>query len=308
MNAPLLEGVDAWAAWLGSRELPVLARTLHEIEAAARDRDRVSAAHVAEVVLHDPLATVRLLRYIQQHRKARQVADITTISHALMMLGLEPFFRTFDGVASLERMLASRPRALAGAMCVMSRARHAALCAREWARKRHDLEVDEVVVAALLHEMAELMMWCFNHEKMLDINQLREVRVVSRSTTAQRAVLGFALLDLQLKLTERWDLPPLLHDLMDDHQSRKPRVLNVSLATAVARHCAYGWDDPALAHDWHAIGSLLDIPDEEARRVVLRMALAAARDWRWYGVAPAAALLPLTHEAPFDERGGSAAE
>ena len=165
MNAPYLEGVDAWAAWLGGRELPVLARTLREIEAAARDRDRVSAAHVAEVVLHDPLATVKLLRYIQQHRHVSQVTDITTISHALMMLGLDPFFRTFEQQRSLESVLRPHPQALNGALYVMSRARHAALCARDWARKRHDLEIDEVVVAALLHEMAELTMWCFNHEK-----------------------------------------------------------------------------------------------------------------------------------------------
>ena len=293
MNAPELHGLEAWAAWLGERELPVLARTLVEIEAAERNCDKVSAAQVAEIVLHDPLATLKLLRYIQQHRHASQKTDVTTISHALMMLGLEPFFRSFAGQRTLQESLAGQPQALQGALMVISRARHASLCAKDWARRRHDLEIDEVVVAALLHEMAELMMWCFGHELMIKINDLRESHAVFRSTTAQHAVLGFALIDLQLKLTEFWQLPRLLHDLMDDYHTRKPRVLNVTLSTAVARHCSYGWDDPALPTDWQSIGRLLDIPDAQARGTVIRAALAAAREWRWYGVPPVAALLPL---------------
>lgn len=293
MNAPELHGLEAWAAWLGERELPVLARTLVEIEAAERNCDKVSAAQVAEIVLHDPLATLKLLRYIQQHRNASLKTDVTTISHALMMLGLEPFFRTFSGQRTLQDTLAGRPLALQGALTVISRARHASLCARDWARRRHDLEIDEVVVAALLHEMAELMVWCFGHELMIKINDLLGSRTVFRSTTAQHAVLGFALIDLQLKLTEFWQLPRLLHDLMDDYHARKPRVLNVTLSTTVARHCAYGWDDPALPTDWQSIGRLLDIPDAQARGTVIRAALAAAHEWRWYGVPPVAALLPL---------------
>ena len=59
MNAPELHGLEAWAAWLGERELPVLARTLVESEAAERNCDKVSAAQVAEIVLHDPLATLK---------------------------------------------------------------------------------------------------------------------------------------------------------------------------------------------------------------------------------------------------------
>ena len=78
-----------------------------------------------------------------------------------------------------------------------------------------------------------------------------------RSEAAQREVLGFPLIALQLELAHEWQLPDLLCDLMDERHALTPRALNVSLAVAVARHSAHGWDDAALPDDFAAIGRLI---------------------------------------------------
>lgn len=281
-----------WVARLSGQPLPVLRSTVLAIHAFARDPDSVSAQQVSEVVLRDPLLTLKLLRYLQQHRRASQDTDVTTIAHALMMMGLERFFRDFCGQTALEDLLSPHASALDGALHVVSRARHAALCAREWARIRHDIEVDEVMVAALLHDLAELLIWCFEPEIMLKIKCLQESGAAVRSVSAQRAVLGFALLDLQLALADAWQMPRLLHDLMDDHHAGKPRVRNVVLAVQVARHCASAWDGPALADDYSEIAQVLDISKHDVHKSVVRTALAAAREWRLFGVLPAVTTLP----------------
>ena len=291
----LTNDMPRWVARLSGQPLPVLRSTVAAINAFARDPESVSAHQVSEVVLRDPLLTLKLLRYLQQHRRASQDTDVTTIAHALMMVGLDRFFRDFRGQTALEDLLSPHPLALNGALQVVSRARHAALCARDWARIRHDIEMDEVMVAALLHDLAELLIWCFEPEIMLKIKYLQESGVAVRSVEAQRAVLGFALLDLQLALAEAWLMPRLLHDLMDDHHAGKPRVRNVVLAVQAARHCAHGWDDPALADDYSEIAQVLDISKHDVHKSVVRTALAAAREWRLFGVLPAAAMLPLIY-------------
>jgi len=299
--------VADWVRQLGRREPPVLARTVRELAVLAADEDNATPQRVADVVLHDPLMTLKVLQYIQLNRHASQRTEITTIAHALMMLGLGPFFRHFSRQPTLEAMLESWPPALEGALAVASRARHAALYARDWAAERHDIEVDEVMIAALLHDVAELLLWCAAPLQAMRIQDLQRADHALRSEDAQRMVLGANLVDVQLTAAKEWRLPAVLHHLMDDHHVRRPRETNVILAAALARHSARGWNDAALAHDYEEIGRMLGLAPENARWRVIRVALAAARDWSWYGVPPAAALLPLITSGVHDARAAGGA-
>lgn len=280
-----------WVQEFGRRELPVLARMIDELAAMHADVDNVSTQQLAELVMHDPLMTFKVLRYIQQRRHRSQRVDVTTIAHALMMLGLNPLFTHFLGQETLQSRLGHHPAALDGALAVVSRARHAALYARDWAALRHDIEIDEVTTAALLHDFAELLLWACAPQQAMLIQELQQDHHM-RSEAAQRAVLGFPLIDLQLELAREWQLPGLLCELMDERQANRPRALNVSLAVAVARHSAHGWDDAALPDDFTAIGRLLGISPAAARDRVVKVAVKAAQDWEWYGVPPAIALMP----------------
>ena len=280
-----------WIAEFGRTELPVLARTIAELAKIGEDVDRVSMPHVADLVMHDPLMTFKVLRYIQQRRRRSQVVDVTTISHSLMMLGIDPFLSHFAEQEPLEERLAANPMALGGARAVISRARHAALYARDWAVLRHDIEIDEVTTAALLHDLAELLLWCFAPATAVEMQDTQRI-FQKRSEAVQREVLGFPLISLQLELAHAWQLPDLLCDLMDERNALTPRSLNVSLAVAVARHSAHGWDDAALPDDFTAIGRLIGLSPDGARERVLRIAeKAAAQSVEWYGVEP---LLPET--------------
>jgi HD-like signal output (HDOD) protein len=280
-----------WLQRFGQGELPVLERTTAELERIRADVDRVSTQHVSDVVMHDPFMTFKVLRYIQQRRRKSQRVDVTTIAHSLMMLGLDPLLEHFSGQESLQSRLAGNPQALEGALNVISRSRHAALYARDWAGLRHDIEIDEVITAALLHDFAELLVWCYAPDLAIEM-QDRQREQHLRSEAVQRQVLGFPLIDLQLELAHGWQLPDLLCDLMDERHAATPRALNVSLAVALARHSGNGWDDAALPDDYAAIGRLIGLSADGARDRVIKTALKAAADWEWYGVPPAAAKLP----------------
>ena len=279
-----------WIREFGRAELPVLARSVAELERVAADIERFTTAQVSELVMHDPLMTFKVLRYIQQNRHRSLMVDVTTIAHALMMIGLNPFLTHFSGQESLQTRLGHHPAALEGAMTVVSRARHAALYARDWAVLRHDIEIDEVTTAALLHDLAELLLWACAPQQAMLIQELQQEHHM-RSEAAQRAVLGFPLIALQLELAHEWQLPDLLIELMDERHAHTPRALNVSLAVAVARHSANGWDDAALPDDYAAVGRLIGGGLQGARDRIIKVAVKAAADWAWYGVPPAAAKL-----------------
>ena len=206
--------------------------------------------------------TLRVLAYIEASRRSSQTADITTIDRAVMMIGITPFFARFDNLPLVEDRLKEQPQALIGLLRVIARAREASIFARDWAVQRHDLDVDEVTIAALLHDSAEILLWSFAPTLMLDIRALQANNRGLRSATAQEAVLGIQTTALQLALARAWRLPELLLSLMDDSHAEHPRVRNVIHAVNLARHSANGWNDPAIPDDIAEISKLLGISGE----------------------------------------------
>lgn len=278
---------------LGNRDVPVLACTVASLRRMRREEDRATARDISRVVLRDPLMTLKALRFAEAKRSPKQVSDITTVEHVVMMHGIGEFVRAFADLTPLETILAKNPIALDGALRVVSRAQHAAAFARAIASRRHDKESDEVIIAALLHDLAELMLWLHAPREEAEIRYLVDHAHGLRSAAAQRFVLGFTHGQLQHALADAWTLPRLLQRLMDDEHAENPRVVNVVLATRLARHLAHGWYDAALPDDYEDLRTLLASSDDAARRMVRAASLNAARLWTDTGIRPIAAGIPL---------------
>jgi HD-like signal output (HDOD) protein len=279
--AELPRNDSAWVHALDAVEIPVLGRTVEELARLRENEERIIARDIARVLLHDPMFTLRVLRYLQAHRRAAQITDITTVEHALMMLGIGQFFAHFGDLPAVESSLAGQPLALDGLMHVVNRAHHAALYAHDWAKLHFDRRADEVAIAALLHDITEMLLWCFAPEMALQIAALLRADRSMRSGDAQLRVLGFKLADLQAALIAQWRLATLLQSLMDDAHATNPRVMNVALAVNLARHSALGWDNPALPDDYAAVHQFLKLEQAEVLGRIRRVAVQAqgARDW-----------------------------
>ena len=127
--------------------------------------------------------------------------------------------------------------------------------------------MEEVRIAALLHDLAEILVWCFAPKLGLDILALQSSQAGMRSADAQKSTLnGQTFLDIQLELCKQWHLPELLLRLIDEHNAEQARVRNVWLAVRLARHSAHGWEDPALPDDYKDIGELLNLTPEAVRQ------------------------------------------
>lgn len=284
--------IERWIEVIGLAQLPVLGQTLRQITSLRSDEENVRPRDISQLVLHDPLMALRVLRFLKARHKDRMQTEITTIEHAVMMMGVSPFFRTFTNLRSLDTELASKRPAWLGLIAVVGRARHAAMHAREWALLRHDVESDEVVIATLLHDMAEMLLWYFTPTLAQEIDARLAADATQRSVDVQRAVLGFGLNELQVALAAAWDLPPLITSLMDDYRAERPRARNVLLAVNLTRHSSHGWEDAALRDDIDAIRRLIARPPLEVRQRIFRTALEAGGDHEWYGDRAPATWLP----------------
>lgn len=301
--SPPTRDLQGWVSYLGNARLPILVLTRKLLLALQNKMDMLSARHLSEVILRDPLLALQVIIYLQQHQGQSRNHDITTVGQSLLMLGMQPFFRHFTALPTADTLFAHDPAALRGTMQVISRSRHAALYAHTLSELRHDIESGEVMLAALLHDIAEILMWCFNAAAMQRIEHLLEQTPGLRSTAAQQQVLGFSLGQLQHELIMLWRLPEMLQVLMqDDKRQGNQRTACTALAVDLARHSACSWHNPAVPHDMALLGQTLHMEEERLWPHLRTTALLAAKEWHWYNIRPAAAGLaeaePATMAAP----------
>lgn len=262
-----------WVAQFDHAALPVLAGTALALDELRANQDAVDAHLLAETLCEDPLMTVKLLAHVAQLRSCRRSAgedsDTETVTEALVMLGIPPFFTAFDAPPTVEQTLADHPDALAGFERVLRRSRRASRFAMGFAVHRMDHDAGVLHEAALLHGVAELLLWLRAPALALQIERRLHADPQLRSSTVQRTLLNSSLDELVQALMIAWRLPRLLLQISDAHAAQpNAQMRNVQLAIRVARHSAQGWDNAALPDDVHDVGVLLNLAPSAAERLL----------------------------------------
>jgi HD-like signal output (HDOD) protein len=260
--------LEEWVAYLTDADIPVLKQTARELTKLHDDKDNVSARAVAKAIERDPMMTVKLLRFLQKNKRNKQEHEVMEVEQAMLMLGVEAFFTRLPAKPLVDEMMRSNMPALVCLLYVVTRAHRASSYAFDWAVRLRDLHFEEVRIAALLHDLAEILMWCFSPNEMLKIHNMQQADKSLRSRDVQVQMFGFPLDDLQLALAHTWALPQLLTTLMDKDYAEDPRVRNVLLAVNLARHSANGWDDAALPDDFKDIGVLLSMEPDDVQLMI----------------------------------------
>jgi HD-like signal output (HDOD) protein len=263
-----LPNLEAWTTHFRSAEIPVLAQTAEALEHLRANEEKVDANGLGEMIASDPLMSLKVLAYASTHRGARVVTDFETVTAALVMMGISPFFAAFGPQPTIEAKLAHEPEALQGLTDTLTRAHRGANFALGFAVHRMDHDAAVIHAAALLHDFAEMLLWCHAPALALQIRNAQRADPTLRSSVAQRAALNIELPDLQQSLMKSWHLPELLVRISDERHAENANVRSVLLALRLARHTAKGWDNPAIPDDVNDIANLLNLSQAAALQLV----------------------------------------
>jgi len=254
-----LSDLAAWTTHFRRVEIPVLRETVEALDALRANEDRTDANSIGEMISGDPLMTLKVLAYVSDHRGRSVVTGAETVIAALVMMGIPPFFRAFAAPTSIEDRLAASPEALAGLRRVLRRAHRGARFALALAVHRTDPHAATVHAAALLHEFAEMLLWCHAPQLALRIRAMQDADSTLRSSVAQASVLGIELDELQQALVRAWRLPSLLSETAQELQPGQTGARAVALGSRLARHTATGWDNAAVPDDIAEVAAFLNL-------------------------------------------------
>ncbi len=263
-----LPSLEAWVQAFARAEIPVLADTAEALELMRATEDDVDAHGLGEMIATDPLMSLKVMAHASELRRGRLTAAPETVTAALVLMGITPFFRTFGPQPTLDAVLAGHDEALMGLSRVMQRAERASRYALGFAAHRADPDAAVIHSAALLHDFAEMLLWVHAPTLALQIAALQDADRHLRSAAAQRQVLGISLADLEQALMKHWHLPELLTRITGDKHEHDPQVRCVQLAVRLARHTARGWDDAGVPDDLHDISVLLNLSESHTLKLL----------------------------------------
>ena len=260
--------VEAWVALVGRSTLPLLPATGATLDCFRRDADEIDVHGITERLPDDPLFVAKLFAYLARIRGSHASADIGTVGRAIFMMGTLPFLRAFEGAPTISVKFMPDRDARRGLIRAIRRSRRAARFAHALAVWRNDKAAEEVSVAALLHDIAEMLVWILAPRAARRMQALQSADSTLRSKNAQQMVLGFELEELLAQLATRWRLPEQIVAMMIENPRSGTRGQIVALATNLARHSTGGWDNAALPDDFWNIARLLVINPVQARAIV----------------------------------------
>ncbi len=228
--------LDHWASRLGELNLPAMALTMQRVPQLL-DSPNTTNADYQRIISRDPGFTLAIFKSFSQHKFAPKEPP-SNLAHAIAMLGLGPLEDSSKTLSILKETVNGRARH--ELYDCYSRAAHAAWYAYSLARYCNDNNPEEMAIAALLHELAEMMLWAHAKDKMQSITLLQE-----RGKLREQAALdtlGFTLDELTAALAKQWRLPTLARETLELSGAFQTRSLGVMICTNLAQESAKSWE------------------------------------------------------------------
>jgi HD-like signal output (HDOD) protein len=266
------EALVGWLKQLDKMSLPVLAHSRTALERLLED-DYVPMAQLTAVIEKDMGLTLQLLRYINNIKHKHLATEVTTVGHALMMLGMNQLKELPARLVTVESL---DPRLQPTLLEFYSRAHHAAYQAGQIALLRKDLEPDEVYMAALLHNVGKMILWLYRPSEMMKLYGLLKERTMEPEE-AEYVVFGFSIDELTKELAKQWHLPGLFRDSLYPENAGNHRILGIMLATQLSRASQHDWYSSETTEIIQQIADLLYLEPASTAALLHRFCAEAAR-------------------------------
>ncbi|KXX64283.1 hypothetical protein AY586_14225 [Marichromatium gracile] len=279
--------------------MPIFNNTVHQVLRVSED-ELAPAAALAQVIMHDPSLTTRILKLANSvHYNPAGAStghSLTTVNRAVVVLGFNAVSNMCLAATLVDDTIEGATRERVARE--LARALHAAIQARSIATAREDKAPEEVFIAALLHRIGELAFWCFGGEQAEALDQLYRQQPTTLPERAQERVLGFRLNQLSGQLAKVWNLNELVREAIVTPSVLDERVQTVVLGQQIAL-CAEdgGWHTEPMEKLVKRAAKMIDLAIGETHKMLQHNASEAAEMAAVIGAQIAAPHIPQQQEA-----------
>jgi len=192
------------------KDFPTISSTLADINRLTSDDSDTSADKLANVILRDMALTSKLLKLVNSAFYGARAAEITSISQAVVFLGLEQVRMTANSL-TLFGHLKNDSSLLRDSMI---RSFLAGLLARHLARREKLGGAEEAFIAGLCQNLGENLVIYYFADDYGDIEAARKSEGMDKQA-ASRGILGVSYAELGVAVARVWSLPQAIVDAIN---------------------------------------------------------------------------------------------
>ncbi|WP_423370553.1 HDOD domain-containing protein [Burkholderia sp. LMG 32019] len=203
-----------WARMNERGDFPLLSESLRATMAAMKNDDLDFTALV-RVVLSDFALTQKVLRLANSAMYMAFGGNITTVTRALMVLGMDAVGHLVVGLKLVDHFHHSTPRRI-DAKLELNRALLSGCVARKLTERAELRAGEEAVVCTLMRQVGKLLVVCYLDSEWDRIRR-RAAELNGDEAAACIDVLGVGFDEIGLEAAARWRLPDVIRAGMADH-------------------------------------------------------------------------------------------
>lgn len=291
-------GCDYWIRVIAGREMPVFAATVRQV-AAVTSRVWSSSGEAARVIGMDPVMTARVIRMANSAYYKPGLRSVGVLSRAVAVIGFDALRQLCRATEVVEQVCEGFRRRQIEREA--ARSFLGAVFAQRLAESRYEEYPEEVFTAALLSRLGQIGFWCACRGSMLAEMEAACAAGVPPDV-AEKAVLGFSLKEVTLKLAIDWNLGELLQRTLRTWEHPDVRGQCITSGANLVAVLRLGWESPQVVGLLEKLAEFVNLPHESMLRLVRGASEHARRAARNAGM-PWAADIPVPggEKAPAEE-------
>jgi serine/threonine protein kinase len=183
-------------------DFPTISRTLSDINRLTGDVANANADKLANVILRDFALTGKLLKLVNSAFYGTRASEITSISQAVVFLGVEKVRMTANSLTFFGHMKGDS----AVLKDSMTKSFLSGLMARHLALRDRLPGTEEAFICGMCQNLGENLVIFYFADEFEDINELQRTKELSKFAAA-RGVLGVGYPELGAAVARSWNLP-----------------------------------------------------------------------------------------------------
>jgi eukaryotic-like serine/threonine-protein kinase len=196
---------DLLARMKKKRDFPAVSQHISELNAKASGAS-TSARQLSNVILKDYSLTNKLLKLINSPYYGQVRGKITTVSHAVVLMGFESVRQAALGLLMFDHFAAQGGDDVVDLRNSVLGSLVSGLIAKGIAEKNPGLNKEEAFVCALFRQLGRNLVVFYFPELFTEIKKRMKARGEDEDTAAEH-VLGVTFEELAKALGEKWSLP-----------------------------------------------------------------------------------------------------
>jgi HD-like signal output (HDOD) protein len=286
------KGLAAWTDRINGMEMPAFDAVVREVKNLTAN-ELSSANQVASEILKDTSIASQVLRSSNSVQYNPMNIPIGTISRAVIQIGYEEVKTIVLSVIVMERLFKGRVKRERLLECI-ARSFHAATQARNLLVNGKKQEKEEVFVAGLLYNIAEMAMWGCEDECIDELNLRLDDG--EEKAAAIRGSLGTSFKAVNKEVARLWGLGPVLMDAYSPPKKSSDMVQAVALGEVISRSASHGWRSENMSRVYSKVSAFLDVDAEQAKEFIKESADEAGIVAATFGVPEVCRLIPWSHQ------------